>query len=330
LDLEIQKGEFLVLLGPSGCGKTTTMRCIVGLEEPDAGRVEIGGRVMFDARSGINVPTHRRNIGMVFQSYAIWPHRTVYENVSFPLEMRRVPKSEARQRVGRVLELLALDGLAKRGASKLSGGQMQRVALARSLVMEPTVLLLDEPLSNLDAKLRDRLRVELRSIQQTLGITAIYVTHDQEEALALADRIAIMRGGNVVQIGTPNEIYNNPANAFVAGFVGSSNLYEARIEPGVATIGDLRLEIASTTPARDSAYVSIRPEHVRVDGQGTNRLPGRIRVALFLGGRTQYEVDLDGGLAMRVVESVSGHASLRSGDSVTVAFSPEHVQVLPE
>ena len=210
LDLEIADGESLVLLGQSGCGKTSTMRCVAGLETPNIGRITIGDRVVHDSATGRAVPPHKRNVGMVFQSYAVWPHRTVFENVAFSLTMQKVGKDETRQRVLDTLDLVGLRELADRGASQLSGGQMQRVALARSLVMRPSVLLLDEPLSNLDARLRERLRIELRELQLGSSLTTVYVTHDQVEAFALADRIALMQNGRIVQIGTPEEIYKNP------------------------------------------------------------------------------------------------------------------------
>jgi iron(III) transport system ATP-binding protein len=212
LTLTIANGELLVLLGPSGCGKTTTMRAIVGLEEPTAGRITVGDSVVYDASRGINVPSNRRQMGMVFQSYAIWPHKTVGENVIYPLERQGVARAEIAERLAQTLALVGLSNFADRGASLLSGGQMQRVALARSIIAQPRVLLLDEPLSNLDAKLRDHLRFELREIQQRLGITAVYVTHDQTEALALADRIAVMRDGKIIQLDTPTAIYQRPAN----------------------------------------------------------------------------------------------------------------------
>ena len=229
LSLDIEDGEMLVLLGPSGCGKTTTMRGLVGLQKPAAGSIAIGDEVVYDSTRGVNVPTNARNIGMVFQSYAIWPHLTVAQNVAFPLRMQKVPKAEIRQRVEAVLESVGLQDFGPRGASRLSGGQMQRVALARSLVMRPRMLLLDEPLSNLDAKLREKLRYELRELQQSLGMTAVYVTHDQSEALALADRIAVMRKGIIEQLAGPVEMYRNPRTSFVADFLGVDNIFAARV-----------------------------------------------------------------------------------------------------
>src|SRR5680860_789253 len=218
VNVEVKQAQLYTLLGPSGCGKTTTLRSIAGLEKPDSGRIVVGGRVLFDARRGIDVPTHKRGLGMVFQSYAIWPHFNVSQNAAFPLtgwhRGRRMRRSEVTKRVERVLELLGLEELKDRPATKLSGGQQQRLALARALVVEPPLLLLDEPLSNLDAKLRESLRYELKRLQRELGITSIYVTHDQVEALALSTHIAVMSAGGVVQLGKPREIYENPANKF--------------------------------------------------------------------------------------------------------------------
>src|SRR5499425_2281255 len=216
-------GEQLTLLGPSGCGKTTTLRSIAGLEKPIAGEIEVAGRLVYSSDKGIFVAPNKRNFGMVFQSYAIWPHMNVFQNVAIPLEVRKVDSKQMRERVMRVLTAVQLDHLVDREATKLSGGQQQRLALARALVMEPQLLLLDEPLSNLDAKLRDRMRTELKRLQRELNLTTIYVTHDQSEALALSHEIAVMNEGFVVQVGTPREIYETPKNQFVADFVGSTN-----------------------------------------------------------------------------------------------------------
>ena len=229
LDLEIADGESLVLLGQSGCGKTSTMRCIAGLEQPSGGRITIGDTVVHDSERRVSVAPYKRNVGMVFQSYAVWPHRTVFENVGFSLKMKKVPKEEATKRVRKALAVVGLSDFETRGASQLSGGQMQRVALARSLVMQPSVLLLDEPLSNLDARLRERLRIELREIQLDLSLTTVYVTHDQIEAFALADRIALMQGGRIVQIGTPQEIYAAPSTKSIADFLGVGNIFPCTV-----------------------------------------------------------------------------------------------------
>ena len=227
IDLTIRQGEFATLLGPSGCGKTTTLRMVAGLEQNDGGRIAIGDRVVSDADAGVFVPPDHRNIGMVFQSYAIWPHMTVFENVAYPLRIRRKPAPEVREKVERALRLVEFGAYAERPAPLLSGGQQQRVAIARALVFEPEVLLLDEPLSNLDAKLRTQTGDEFRALQRRLGITTLYVTHDQEEAMALSDRIIVMHGGKILQIGAPEEIYRRPVRREVAAFFGSPNLLEA-------------------------------------------------------------------------------------------------------
>lgn len=342
LTLSIDKGEFLVLLGPSGCGKTTTMRSLVGLEEPTSGRITVDGEVLFDRRRGINVPSNRRGMGMVFQSYAIWPHKTVFQNVSFPLEMQHLSKAETRQRVQEMLELVGLGDVPARPASQLSGGQMQRVALARSLVMRPKVLLLDEPLSNLDAKLRDKLRFELREIHQELGTTSVYVTHDQAEALALADRIAVMRHGKIVQLERPVELYRHPVSTFVADFLGASNLFEGIVErngtssPVIRLKGtQLRLEIPhndSTPPNGARTHLSIRPEDVRLRAAAAGApgcLPATVKVASFLGNHVRYHVKLVEGPAMYVTSDDTEHM-LKAGAPTAVAISPSAIQVLAE
>jgi iron(III) transport system ATP-binding protein len=344
LDLEISDGELVVLLGPSGCGKTTTMRSVVGLEAPDAGRIEVGDAVVFDAARSINVPPNKREMGMVFQSYAIWPHKTVRENVAYPLIQQRRGRAEIADRVDRVLDLVGLSNYAERGASLLSGGQMQRVALARSVVAQPRVLLLDEPLSNLDAKLRDHLRFELREIQQRLGITTIYVTHDQTEALALADRIAVMREGRIVQLDTPAVLYRRPVDTFVADFMGVSNIFPARIVDGdVDGLSKVRLDdydaIFLSLDRPDQAErvnVCIRPEHVMVsaaddqsgpgDGPAT-RLPATIEVASFLGNHVRYLLSGPDGLNLHSVsndtETIQGH-----GSRVTATILAANAQLL--
>jgi iron(III) transport system ATP-binding protein len=243
MTLHVARGEFVTLLGPSGCGKTTTLRIMAGLEEPDEGKVYIGDRLVNDSAAGVFVPPERRAVGMVFQSYAIWPHMTVFGNVAFPLRVRRRTPDQVRRRVTEVLQLVGLGGLAERPASALSGGQQQRVAIARAIVYEPDVLLMDEPLSNLDARLREEMRNELRSLQRRLGMTTVYVTHDQEEAMVLSDRVVMMDRGRMLQVGPPEEIYLRPADATVAEFLGSPTLLDAvvrRCEIG----SDGRVEIA--------------------------------------------------------------------------------------
>src|SRR5919199_2635014 len=237
VSFRVRAGEQLTLLGPSGCGKTTTLRAIAGLERPSAGAIRIGGKPVYASAEGIDVPAERRGLSMVFQSYAIWPHMTVFDNVAYGLRVRRKSRQEIRDKVQQALDLVQMGAYAARRASQLSGGQQQRVALARAFVFSPSVLLFDEPLSNLDAKLRADMRIELRELQHRLGITSVYVTHDLEEALAISDRIVVMRDGLIEQVGTPGEIYNLPRNAFVADFIGSSNLIAGRLRRDLAGDG---------------------------------------------------------------------------------------------
>jgi iron(III) transport system ATP-binding protein len=338
LDLDVAAGESIVLLGQSGCGKTSTMRCIAGLEEPTAGRIAIGGRTVFDAMAGDSVPAHRRNVGMVFQSYAVWPHRTVEENVLFPLRVAKVERAEARRTVREVLELVGLDHLADRGASALSGGQMQRVALARSIAMGPAVLLLDEPLSNLDARLRDELRVELRRIQQERRLTSIYVTHDQTEALALADRVAIMQDGRITQLGAPEELYLRPASVSIAAFLGVSNVYPVCEGGGgvVRLADDVVLRTAHRGPV-EGRSACVRPESVLVSAcgpetapAGTTVLEGTLRTRSYQGSLTRLSVELPSGLILDSVQPSATAAGLALGQSVRVAIDPDDVAVLPD
>lgn len=333
LDLDIGEGESVVLLGQSGCGKTSTMRCIAGLETPTTGRIAVGDNVLFDAGKGVNRPSHKRNIGMVFQSYAIWPHMTVFENVAFPLLMQRTSKPDTRKRVMETLELVGLEDFAHRGASLLSGGQMQRVALARSVVMQPSIMLLDEPLSNLDARLRHRLRGDLRELQQRLGLTSVYVTHDQEEALALADRIAMMQHGRIVQIGTPDEIYGRPRSASIADFLGVGNILE--VEAIDATHVKLAgSDITLRVPAYDRApqlRAAIRGEDILMaeDRPDGNIVTGHVLTREFLGASAIYRVELAPGVHVEVYGSK--HRPLRSGEGqeVRLSIAVDAIQVLP-
>ena len=286
--LDIAAGEFFALLGPSGCGKTTSLRMIAGFEMPDAGRVHVGGEDITD------VPVHRRDMGMVFQSYALFPHRTVAENVAFGLRMRDVPKAEIDRRVGAALAQVALIGLEARKPGQLSGGQQQRVALARALVVEPRVLLCDEPLGALDRKLRQQMQFELKDLQKRLGVTLVFVTHDQEEALAMSDRIAVMNKGRVEQVGTPTEIYEHPRTRFVADFIGEINL----LDDG----GRVR---------------ALRPEKIRLVPVASARLAGKIETANFLGGSTLYKVRSDDGRILLAREThVEARSPLQPGDAV--------------
>ncbi|KUF07845.1 ABC transporter ATP-binding protein [Leucobacter sp. G161] len=336
LSLEIEQGEALVLLGQSGCGKTSTMRCIAGLETPDEGRISVDGEVLFDSERGINKASHKRNIGMVFQSYAIWPHMSVFENVAFPLRMKRVSKAEIARRVDEAITVVGLDGFADRGASMLSGGQMQRVALARSIVMEPSVMLLDEPLSNLDARLRHRLRTDLRELQHRLGLTAVYVTHDQEEALALADHIAMMQFGRIVQIGRPDEIYGRPLSASIADFLGVSNIIPVRaIDPeSVGFAGsDLAIKVGPYDASAGELRACIRAEDVLIGDDAPaaapNTLEGEIVAREFLGATATFRVRLAPGVELDVLGTKQQANRTREGELVRVHLPVEAVQVLP-
>ena len=325
--LEIADREFVTLLGPSGCGKTTLLRLLAGFATPDAGTIRVGERVL--STPGGAVPPERRGMGMVFQSYAIWPHKTVYANVAFGLEIRGVARAEARARVGRILESVNLGGLEERYPNQLSGGQQQRVALARSLVVEPGILLLDEPLSNLDAKLRERMRWELKELQRRTGITFVYVTHDQSEAMALSDRIAVMHQGTLQQHGRPREVYARPANRTVADFMGLVNLVPGRVvraagEASLVAIGGARtLRVALPASSREgqTVQVAIRPENIQLVAAGdgpadADVVPAKVVEAAFLGNLTDCHVTLDDGTRVRVQAEAS--AALEVGQRVHV------------
>jgi iron(III) transport system ATP-binding protein len=337
IDLNVAEGEMLVLLGPSGCGKTTTMRCIAGLEVPDSGRIAIGRTTVFDDRNAINVPINRRNAGMVFQSYAIWPHMSVFENVAFPLAMARRPREEIQKEVGEILALVGLEGFADRGASYLSGGQMQRVALARSLVMRPSVLLFDEPLSNLDARLRDHLRVQLRELQTQLKITSVYVTHDQREALALADQIAVMEGGKILQIGDPVSVYTRPKTRTIADFLGYSNIFNAKsVERGpefhrVLLESGHQLKVAAREGDGGSQLAAcIRPDNVAIRPavSADGAITGDVILASFMGSYMQYRVRMLAGETWEVF-SPDITAKFQLGSRVTLDAEPAEVLLLP-
>jgi ABC-type Fe3+/spermidine/putrescine transport system ATPase subunit len=291
--LDIAAGEFFSLLGPSGCGKTTSLRMIAGFEHPDSGRVHVGGNDITD------LPVHRRDMGMVFQSYALFPHRTVAENVAFGLRMRDVPKPEIERRVAAALAQVALTGFETRKPGQLSGGQQQRVALARALVVEPPVLLCDEPLGALDRKLRQQMQFELKELQKRLGVTLVFVTHDQEEALAMSDRIAVMNRGKVEQVGTPTEIYERPRTRFVADFIGEINILEV-----------------------GSSLTALRPEKIRLVAPAGARLAGTVETANYLGGSTLLRVRPATGPSMLVRETHAGErASRMPGDAVGLAWN---------
>ncbi len=306
IDVSVEEKEFVTFLGPSGCGKTTTLRVLAGFLAPDGGSVSVGGEAMSSAEHV--VPPERRRMGMVFQNYAVWPHKSVHENVAFGLRYLKLDRRQRATRVEQILASMGLDGLEGRNPSELSGGQQQRVALARSLVVEPSILLLDEPLSNLDAKLRERMRSELKSLQRRTGITFVYVTHDQAEAMALSDRIVVFRGGTIQQIGSPREVYERPANLFVADFMGLVNMLPGTVvgrkgDAVAVEIGGHRLEaVAHRCVSGASVTVAIRPEALTfgeaAEGHA-NRLRGVIIDATFLGGVIDYQVDI-GGMMLRV------------------------------
>jgi iron(III) transport system ATP-binding protein len=343
LDLDVQEGEFLVLLGPSGCGKSTTMRSLVGLEMPDAGSIRVAGRTLFDVAQAIDVPPNKRDMGMVFQSYALWPHKSVFQNVAFPLQMKRVARAEIRSAVADVLTMVGLKGYEKRSIATLSGGQMQRVALARGVVMRPKILLLDEPLSNLDARLRVALRHELKEIQQTTGLTTIYVTHDQDEALGLADRIVVMQRGRIAQQGAPEDIFRRPATPFVADFLGMSNRYAGVVTSG--SNGHARLAVEETgltilgsdarlDPSRPEATACLRPESLRLvteDARGSatgNEWPAKVLSRQYQGSSVRYHVELADGPSV-FVDTPAG-VRLEPGDACLVAADPDDVLLLQE
>jgi putative spermidine/putrescine transport system ATP-binding protein len=339
IELDVNAGEFFTLLGPSGSGKTTTLRLIAGFERPDEGRVDLAGEDV------TRLPPDERNVNTVFQDYALFPHMSVGDNVAYGLRVKKVPKAEREQRVAEALAMVRLDGYQDRRPSQLSGGQRQRVALARALVNRPRVLLLDEPLGALDLKLRQQLQVELKRIQSEVGITFIYVTHDQDEALTMSDRIAVMDGGRVIQVGTPNEVYDEPESGFVAGFVGVSNLLELpveSVEQGTATLklgpNDHVTTDAGNLNAGKTAIVTIRPERIAIADSGlrtadsTCHASGTIRESLYAGPMTRFVVSLDGGGELMVVRQ-NAHTSFEDaenlrGQAVTLAWGREYTRVI--
>ncbi|MDB6454103.1 ABC transporter ATP-binding protein [Falsirhodobacter sp. 20TX0035] len=298
LSFDIRKGEFIGVLGPSGCGKSTTLRMFAGLLAPTAGSITIGGRDISHA------PPWERNLGLVFQSYALFPHMTVAENVAFGLKLRKIGKEETRARVAEALRAVRLDAFAARRPAELSGGQQQRVAIARAIVIEPEILLLDEPLSNLDARLRDEMRFELRDIQTRTGITTLFVTHDQQEALTMCDRIVVMNGGMLEQIGTPAEIYDRPASPFVANFIGRANTLKARVAGGRVTVDGQPVPASEATGANGEALAVVRPHCVRLLADGP--LKARVLRRVFVGSMIETELELEGG--QRLI------ADIRPGD----------------
>jgi len=341
VSLTVEEGHTLALLGPSGCGKTTILRCLAGLETPEEGQIEIGGRVVFDRAAGVNLMPEQRELGIVFQSYAVWPHMTVAENVGFPLRVRRVPRPEQRDRVRRILDVVGLAAWHDRPATNLSGGQQQRVALARALVHEPRLVLFDEALSNLDAQLREQMRMELKVLQGRLGFTAIYVTHDQAEAFGLAEHVVVMSRGRVETQGAPREVFHRPDTPFVARFLGL-NLLQGRVLRSRSADDGTYAEIAlrdgislwgrvvgpQDLAAGAPALACVRKEHVRLAPCGASQdgvLSGEVRASSFLGLTEEYVLDL-GGLELRAVQPFMGTAP---GQRVAVSIQPEECIVLP-
>jgi iron(III) transport system ATP-binding protein len=333
IDLEVGEGEFCVLLGPSGCGKTTTLRCVAGLERPDAGEIEIAGRVVNSPGRRIYVPTERRDIGMVFQSYAIWPHMNVFQNVAFPLTQghKRYPKHQVAEKVRNALSRVKLDGLENRPATDLSGGQQQRVAMARAMVTEPKILLMDEPLSNLDARLREQMRVELKKITKSIGVTTLYVTHDQAEALSLGDKVCVMNAGEILQMAPPNDVYARPVNLFVAQFVGEMNFVTGKVT-GANQVespwGRMQTSVPGSVAVGAEVTLAIRPEHVNVLPLTTNSVPmhGKITSKNYLGDAALLEVESNG---VTLLAKLAGDSELVVGQEAALDLPANRWQVFP-
>lgn len=325
VDLHVEEGEFVIVLGPSGCGKTTTLRMLAGFIEPDAGKVVLGDREI------TREPPHRRNIGLVFQNYALFPHLSIFENVAFGLRRRKIEQAEIATRVADALSLVDLSHLAERMPRQLSGGQQQRVAIARAIAIRPDILLLDEPLSNLDAKLRLQVREELRKLQKRLGITTIMVTHDQEEAMSVGDRLVLMQSGRIEQVGTPEDLYNRPVNRFVADFIGRTNFLLGKVgeDQVFRTKGGIRL--TSSRPKAEATEVMIRPEAIRVgrpsDPAGTNQVAVRVDSHIFLGGVVELSLVLPGG---EVITAVASPQDIEQAGINLVADSPICITIAPK
>ena len=332
VSLSVDEGEFVSLLGPSGCGKSTTLAMVAGLLAPDGGAIRVGGRDV------VGEPPYRRNVGMVFQNYALFPHMTAAQNVAFGLRMRRVPRVDVAARVARALDLVRLPHTASRYPRQLSGGEQQRIAVARALVIEPAILLLDEPLSNLDARLREEMRLELREIQRRVGITTVFVTHDQAEALAMSDRVAVMNRGRIMQVGTPDVVYDHPANEFVSSFIGQTNRIEGE---AAGTDGDLvvlRLAggaclrgVAPGGPVSGGAVALVRPEKIALEREtvaGRNGLRGRVQDSVFLGTVIQYVVSTEAG-RVTVLAQNTGAGPRTPGTDVTLSWEPAHTLIVP-
>lgn len=341
LNLEIKDGEFMVLLGPSGCGKTTTLRMIAGLEEPSKGQIYIGDTLVADPEKGVFVPPKDRDIAMVFQSYALYPHMTVYDNIAFPLKLRKVPKDEIDKRVKEVAEMLGLTELLNRKPRELSGGQRQRVALGRAIVRKPKVFLMDEPLSNLDAKLRVKMRAELKKLQKQLGVTTIYVTHDQVEAMTMGDRIAVINRGELQQVGTPEEVYDHPANTFVAGFIGSPpmNFMDATVtEDGFADFGEFRLKflpdqfevLQEKNLVGKEVIFGIRPEDIydalfaQVKVPGENMARAMVDIIENLGGEKVVHLRVG---SLTFVGKFPAESKVQEGQEIDIVFDMKKAHV---
>ena len=336
VDLTIPANQIFTLLGPSGCGKTTLLRCIVGLETPDSGEIAIGEETVWSEEKHIFVPPEKRGLSMVFQTYAIWPHMNVFDNVAYPLQTRKEPKEDIKRKVERTLRFVQLEGFENRPATKLSGGQQQRVALARALVAEPKVILFDEPLSNLDAKLREETRKELRNFLTELKITAVYVTHDRIEALSLSDAVAVMKDGRIVEIGTPKKIYFDSDHRFVADFIGRANLIEGKvtavedsytiIDSGIGTIACQKCPDVSPGNA---VTLCIRPEFIKLmEGDtedGRNIFRGRVESLVFVGEAYEGEISITD---TRLITRIEPTATIKEGDEIALSFDPDHCFVL--
>jgi iron(III) transport system ATP-binding protein len=338
VSFNVLPGEQMTLLGPSGCGKTTTLRAIAGLEKPAAGEIRIEGSPVYSSGRNINIPAEKRGLSMVFQSYAIWPHMSVFDNVAYGLRVRKASAAEIKDKVEGALDLVQMQAFAQRRASQLSGGQQQRVALARAFVFQPSVLLFDEPLSNLDAKLRADMRIELRQLQHRLGITSVYVTHDLEEALAMSDRIVVMRDGVIEQTGTPDEIYSLPRSAFVADFIGSANLIRGRNRPDLAADGLIALETADGRiihgtahgrPVGDDLVVSVRTVHLRLSPDrpagARNVWPVRVEQSVFQGDFTQVLIRWG---EQRLTARCAAMEPIAAGAEIYMSIEPRRVVLL--
>ena len=332
VNVEVMEGELITLLGPSGCGKTTTLRMIAGFEIPSS------GKILIDGEEVSTTPPNRRPTTMVFQNYALFPHLTVYENIAFGLKIRRDSTRNIRRKTEEIMGLVGLEGFEERSPAQLSGGQQQRVSLARSLVMEPKVLLLDEPLSNLDAKLRVSTRLEIRKIQQRVGITSVYVTHDQEEAMTLSDQVVIMHQGKIMQIGKPQEIYARPVNRFVADFIGKANFLEGHVI-GQASDNGLEIDIMgskfavkvkkNTFSEGERILLVLRPESVKLELKMPDTLIGTVREAVYLGSRMVYAVEVSKNILTVEIANPQKHTVFKAGEEVTVSFQDESLHILP-